>query len=79
MRKYYGKDRSSLLCAASVGSMTIALKAKRYLSARGIEVNVRKLSTSSSSRGCIFGIEYPCELSGNILSLLRDAGIEVKL
>ncbi len=79
MRKYYGKDNTPPLCSASLGSMTVSLKARRYLSARGIEVNVRKLSAGSSSRGCVYGIEFPCELSGNIHSLLRDAGIEVFL
>ena len=79
MRKVYGKNSSYPLCTASLGSMTISLKAKRLLSARGIEVTVRKLSAGSSSRGCVYGIEYSCELWGNILSVLRDAEIDVFL
>ena len=75
--------RSSLfkgsLCAASTGSMTMAIKARRALSQSGITVNVKKLSGGSDSRGCIYGIEYPCELSGNILSLLQSRGISAEL
>ena len=67
------------LCAASTGSMTIAIKARRTLSQSGITVNVKKLSGGNDSRGCIYGIEYPCELSGNILSLLKSRGINAEL
>ncbi len=63
------------LCAASTGSMTMAIKARRTLSQRGISVNVKKLSAGSERRGCIYGIEYPCELSGNALSVLQECGI----
>ena len=67
------------LCAAATGSMTIAIKARRTLSAEGISVSVKKLSGGNDSRGCIYGIEYPCELSGNVLSLLRERGIDAEL
>ncbi len=77
MGRYSGINTS--LCAASTGSMTIAIKARRALSAGGISVSVKKLSGGKDSRGCIYGIEYPCELSGNILSLLRERGIEAEL
>lgn len=67
------------LCAVSTGSMTMAIKARRALSAVGISVSVKKLSGGSDSRGCIYGIEYPCELSGNIISVLESRGIDAKL
>ena len=67
------------LCAASTGSMTMAIKARRTLSAEGFTVSVKKLNGGNDSRGCIYGIEFPCELSGNILSLLIGRGIDVKL
>ena len=57
----------------------MAIKARRALSQAGITVNVKKLSGGNDSRGCIYGIEYPCELSGNILSLLKSRGIDAKL
>ncbi len=70
---------SRALCAASTGSMTMAIKARRALAQYGITVNVKKLSAGSDRRGCIYGVEYPCELSGNILSLLREKGIDAEL
>ncbi len=55
--------------------MTMAIKARRTLSEQGISVSVKKLSAGESRRGCIYGIEYSCELSGSILAILRDKGI----
>ena len=66
------------LCAASTGSMTMAIKARRSLAAQGITVNVKKLSAGVEKRGCIYGIEYPCDLSGNVASILRSCGIDAK-
>jgi len=72
------KPYHSSLCAAATGSMTIAIKARRALSSAGISVSVKKLSGGGESRGCIYGIEYPCELSGNVLSLLQSRGINAE-
>ncbi len=66
------------LCRASTGSMTMAIKARRSLAAHGINVNVKKLSAGIEKRGCVYGIEYPCELSGNVTSILRSHGIDAK-
>ena len=79
MRNFSSNGSSTPLCAASTGSMTMALKARRFLAQSGIEVTVKKLKTADSARGCIYGIEYPCALSGNVTSLLRRAGIEVNI
>ena len=57
----------------------MAIKARRALAAAGITVNVKKLSGGGDSRGCIYGIEFPCELTGNILSLLEGRGIDTRL
>jgi len=77
MRNYSQKEGSLPLCTASTGSMTAAIKARRILSAHGFEVKVKKLSAAKDSRGCIYGIEFSCELSGNVLSILQNAGMEV--
>ena len=77
MRNNYYSDLPRPLCTASTGSMTAAIKARRVLSSENIDVKVKKLSGAKENRGCIYGIEFPCELSGNILSLLRRAGVEV--
>ena len=77
MRNGYFSDLTRPLCVASTGSMTSAIKARRTLAAENIEVKVKKVSGSKDSRGCIYGIEFSCELSGNVLSVLRRAGVEV--
>jgi hypothetical protein len=59
--------------------MTQALKAKRLLGRADISVNVKKLSVSSSANGCIYGIEYPCELSGNVNTILTRNGLNAEL
>lgn len=66
------------LCQASTGSMTLAIKARRALSREGIDVSVKKLSAGVERRGCVYGIEFPCELSGNIFSVLRREGIDAE-
>ena len=77
MRNGYYSDLTRPLCVASTGSMTSAIKARRTLASENIDVKVKKLSGAKDTRGCIYGIEFPCELSGNVLSVLRRAGVEV--
>ena len=72
MNKYRQGSLSSPLCSISLGSMTEAIKARRYLSSRSIEVKVRKISEGNGARGCVYGIEYPCSVSGNVYALLRE-------
>ncbi len=69
--------RAGAVCSAVTGSMTTALKAKKILAGVGIRANAVKLSSKNTARGCIYGVEYPCELSGNVRSMLRNAGIEL--
>ncbi len=64
-------------CSVSLGSVTASMKAKRALSAIGIGCDVVKISSKEQSRGCIYGIEYPCELTGNVRKVLSDNGIQV--
>lgn len=70
--------RTGAVCSAVTGSMTMALKAKKILAGVGIRANAVKLSSKSSTRGCVYGVEYPCELSGNVRSMLRSAGIDIQ-
>ena len=79
MSNLYTNTDKRALCSLSLGSMTQAIKAKRILSRSDIAVNVKKLSTSGNERGCIYGIEYPCELSGNIRVILQRNGVETVL
>jgi hypothetical protein len=54
------------------------MKARRALSAQGLGCEVIKISEKSSSRGCIYGIEYPCEISGSVQGVLRAAKIQTQ-
>ena len=70
--------RSVTVCTAVTGSMTMALKAQRTLARQAIRANTVKVSKSQSGRGCIYGIEFDCSLSGNVRAILDNAGIEIK-
>ena len=76
MYQYSQGNLSHPLCNIPLGSMTQAIKARRLLSARGIEVKVKKIGERNASRGCVYGIEYPCSLSGNLRVILRENGFK---
>ena len=65
-------------CRAELVSMTQALKAQRALAASAIPVNVVKIESGSSLRGCSYGIEFSCSQKNNVTSLLNSAGISVR-
>ncbi len=65
-------------CTAVLGTLTLAMKAQRALAKQAVKANVVKVSRKSSEKGCIYGIEYDCYLSGNANAILDDAGIEIK-
>ena len=71
----YDPYRSGALCRLSAGSMTAAMKSQRTLARNAIRVNVVKISSAENDKGCVYGIEFPCVLSGNIRSALESAGI----
>ena len=70
--------RSATVCTAVTGSMTMALKAQRALSKQAIRASTVKVSRANTSRGCIYGIEFDCSLSGNVRAVLDAAGVEIK-
>ncbi len=66
------------LCTAVLGSLTKALKAQRTLAKHAVLANVIKISRKSAEKGCSYGIEFACELTGNVKEILASAGIDVK-
>jgi len=56
--------------------MTIAMKAQRALAKHAVRASVVKIS--ATARGCSYGIEFDCALSGNVRAILDEAGIFVK-
>ncbi len=63
------------ICTLKTGSMTYAIKARRTLAAEGINVRVLKLGDTGKKKGCVYGIEFSCSLSGNVRAVLSHAGI----
>ena len=74
--KIYSSQGNTARCTASIGSVTVAMKAKRALAASGITCDVIKVSTGGGARGCVYGIEYPCAISGNVRSILAGMGLQ---
>ena len=64
-------------CSAEIGSVTHAMKAQSALAAAAIPSEVIK-SESSSRRGCIYGISYPCAHASNVRNVLGAARIGVR-
>lgn len=66
------------LCIASVGSNTQAMRAKRVLVKLGIPAAVKKTERGGrGSKGCMFGISYPCLYQVPAETALSNAGIPV--
>ena len=64
-------------CTVSVGSVTYAEKAMRALASAAIYSEIVKLD-ENRSRGCVYGLEFPCSQSDNVRAVLRQAGIKTK-
>ena len=65
-------------CTAVMGTLTNAQKAQKVLSSAAIPSSVTKSETSSSHRGCVWGINFSCNQLENIKAVLSSAGINVK-
>ena len=73
----YNLFNSGALCTAVIGAMTKAMKAQRALSAQAIRSSVVKVGKAASSKGCVYGIEFDCALTGNIRKTLEESGIAI--
>ena len=65
-------------CFAELGSVTYAMKAQQALSAAAIPSAVIKQESSSSRRGCTYGIGFSCLQKNNVRFVLDAAKISVK-
>ena len=64
-------------CLATIGSMTLAIKAQRTLLDLGLHAEVRSLSPTRTRRGCAYGITFPCEARRAVRTALQSARIPV--
>ena len=65
-------------CFAELGSVTYAMKAQRALAEAAIPSTVVKAESSSSRRGCVYGIRFSCLQENNVRTVLANARIPVK-
>lgn len=66
------------VCVAELGSLTAAMKAQEALAAAAIPSSVEKLESSSSRRGCVYGLRLSCLQTKNARTVLSAARISVK-
>ena len=62
-------------CTASLGSVTAAMRAQNELAAASIPSTVIK---TQSSRGCVYGISFPCPYEGYVRNILSASRISVR-
>ena len=60
----------------TVKTVTIGLKGKRALSARGIKANIVKIDSTKSESGCQYGLEFKENKFYDVIATLRENGIE---
>ena len=60
----------------TVKTVTIGLKGKRALSARGIKANIVKIDSTKSESGCQYGLEFKENEFYDVIATLREHGIE---
>ncbi len=63
-------------CIFTTGSVTYSLKAKRILAENSIPCSTMKISAKKNNRGCVYGIEFPCNQKANVIRLLSGTGID---
>ncbi len=66
------------VCTAVLGTMTQAMQAERVLSNATIHATVTKISSSKSSKGCTYGVTFPCAQESHVRDILFRAGVTVK-
>lgn len=69
---------SSNECLAVIGSMTQALRAQKILGSAAIRAEVVKADSSVTRRGCAYAVSYDCRQSGNVRSVLENAGMRAR-
>lgn len=65
-------------CIAVTGSMTGAMKAQSILASAAIHSTVTKVSSSKNSRGCVYGVSFPCIQERNVKVIFDNAGFRVR-
>jgi len=64
------------ICTIVTGSVTSAMKAQKVLSAVAIQSTVVKIDSSTTHRGCAYGLEINCNQLSNARTVLTNAKIK---
>ena len=64
------------MCLISLKSNTYAQKVRKILSNNRFSVEIIRLESQKSTRGCSYGIKFPCENLYYIKSILNQNNIE---
>ena len=65
-------------CTAVIGSMTGAMRAQSILAEAAIRAVVVKVSSSKSTGGCAYGVDFPCTQMSNAQTVLSRGGVRVR-
>lgn len=63
------------MCIVTMKSMTMALRAKNVLYAKGILTEVQNLDPSVTARGCAYGLSFNCSEKEKIKHYLDGKGV----
>lgn len=77
-RDAYSADTPRGTCTAVIGSMTGAMGAQSLLAEAAIRAVVVKVSSSKSTGGCAYGVDFPCTQMSNAKTVLHRAGVRVR-
>ena len=66
-------------CSAVIGTLTLAQKAQRALSAAAIPVSIDKSQATAGHHGCVWSIHFSCNQYENVRAVLASSNIKVKL
>ena len=64
------------ICTIVTGSITSATKAQKVLSSSAIKSTIVKLDSSTTHRGCAYGIEIDCNQLSNARYILTNSNIK---
>lgn len=75
VREGGGNMKISQGCTATLGSVTVAMRAQDALARAAIPTNVIK---EESSRGCVYSISFSCTQINNVKTVLEHERIRVR-
>ena len=63
------------MCVVTMKSMTLAIRAKAALQAKGIATEIQNLDPSVTARGCAYGLSFNCSDKALIKRIFDSKGL----